>query len=100
MFLGLYTLEPSPAVGNGFPRRGTTNVYGNGPVNVDFFVYDEPTDEPLVDYVPYLAVFNDAEARERFTPSTWKGTNIGGNYPAKKLLKEQILQIQIRMAMD
>ena len=60
--------------GNGFPRRGITNVYGNGPNNVDFFIYDEPTDEPLVDYVPYLAVFNDAEARERFTPSTWKGT--------------------------
>jgi type II secretory pathway pseudopilin PulG len=70
--------------GDGLPARGTTNIYGSGPNNVDFFVYDEPLDEPLVDYVPFLAVFNEAEARENF-PSTiaaWKGTGaaaIGGN---------------------
>jgi len=80
--------------GNGFPRRGTTNVFGNGPVNVDYFVYDEPTDEPLVDYVPYLAVFNDAEARERFTPSTWKGTNIGGNGTPPPRIRDQSLFIE------
>ena len=80
--------------GNGFPRRGTTNVFGSGPNNVDFFVYDEPTDEPLVDYVPYLAVFNDAEARERFTPSTWKGPNIGGNGTPPPRIRDQSLFIE------
>ena len=80
--------------GNGFPRRGTTNVYGSGPNNVDYFVYDEPTDEPLVDYVPYLAVFNDAEARERFTPSTWKGVNIGGNGTPPPRIRDQSLFIE------
>ncbi len=69
--------------GDGYPYCGNTNVYGSGPVNVDFFIYDEPLDEPLVDYVPYLAVFNDAEARDRFDASVaaWRGTGgaaIGG----------------------
>jgi type II secretory pathway pseudopilin PulG len=60
--------------GNGFPERGATSYYGGAPANVDYFIYDEPLDEPLVDYVPYLAVFNDAEARDRFNANTWKGT--------------------------
>jgi prepilin-type N-terminal cleavage/methylation domain-containing protein len=80
--------------GNGFPRRGTTNIYGNGPVNVDFFIYDEPTDEPLVDYVPYLAVFNDAEARERFDATQWRGRNIGGNGTPPPRIRDQSLFIE------
>ncbi|MBM4100257.1 MAG: prepilin-type N-terminal cleavage/methylation domain-containing protein [Planctomycetes bacterium] len=63
--------------GNGFPNRGSTNVFGSGPNNVDFFIYDEPLDEPLVDYVPYLAVFNEAEARKLYNASTWQGTGAG-----------------------
>ena len=71
--------------GDGYPRWGTTNVFGSGPNNVDLFIYDEPLDEPLVDFVPYLAVFNDEEARERFPPITdaapsgwraWRGSSI------------------------
>lgn len=83
--------------GNGFPRRGTTNVYGSGPNNVDFFIYDEPTDEPLVDYVPYLAVFNDAEARDRFNAAAWKGTGaaaIGGNGNPSARVRDQSLFVE------
>jgi hypothetical protein len=79
--------------GNGFPRRGTTAI-GNINNNINFFVYDEPTDEPLVDYVPYLAVFNDAEARDRFNSSTWKGTNIGGNGSPPPRIRDQSLFIE------
>jgi type II secretory pathway pseudopilin PulG len=67
--------------GNGLPNRGSTNVYGNGPVNVDFFVYDEPLDEPLLDLVPYLAVFSDSDARSAFRPedvARWRGTGTAG----------------------
>ena len=60
--------------GNGLPACGATRIYGSGPNNVDFFVYDEPLDEPLFDLVPYLAVFDDGEARQLFDASAWKGT--------------------------
>jgi type II secretory pathway pseudopilin PulG len=72
--------------GNGFPNRGTSQ-FGSFPAlqNVSFFYYDEPLDEPFVDLVPYLAVFNLAEARDRRpylddpVPSNdWRGPNIGG----------------------
>ena len=63
-------------------------------MNVDYFIYDEPRDEPLVDYVPYLAVFNDAEARDRFNSSTWKGTNIGGNGSPPPRIRDQSLFIE------
>ena len=82
--------------GDGFPLRGTTNVYGSGPVNVDYFIYDEPLDEPLVDYVPYLAVFNDVEARERFDAAAWRGTGagaIGGNGAPSARVRDQSLFI-------
>jgi prepilin-type N-terminal cleavage/methylation domain-containing protein len=84
--------------GDGYPYCGNTNVYGSGPNNVDFFIYDEPLDEPLVDYVPYLAVFNDAEARDRFdaTVATWRGTGaaaIGGNGSPPPRIRDQSLFI-------
>ena len=82
--------------GDGFPLRGTTNVFGSGPVNVDYFIYDEPLDEPLVDYVPYLAVFNDAEARDRFDAAAWRGTGagaIGGNGAPSARVRDQSLFI-------
>jgi prepilin-type N-terminal cleavage/methylation domain-containing protein len=82
--------------GDGFPLRGTTNVFGGGPVNVDYFIYDEPLDEPLVDYVPYLAVFNDAEARDRFDAAAWRGTGsgaIGGNGAPSARVRDQSLFI-------
>jgi prepilin-type N-terminal cleavage/methylation domain-containing protein len=65
--------------GNGFPARGTSQ-FGTFPAlqNVSFFYYDEPTDEPFVDLVPFLAVFNMAEARDRFDVSRWRGNDIGG----------------------
>jgi prepilin-type N-terminal cleavage/methylation domain-containing protein len=88
--------------GNGLPSRGTTNLYGNGnPQNVDFFVYDEPLDESLIDYVPYLAVFNDSEAREVFpaTVQQWKGTGAGstgagsnGNPPVRTLDQSRFIE--------
>ena len=70
---------------NHFPNRGTTNVFSGGPFNVDFFVYDEPLDEPLFDLVPYLGVFSDTEARGMFAESSvakWRGTGsaaVGSN---------------------
>jgi len=78
--------------GNGFPNRGSTNVFGSGPNNVDFFIYDEPLDEPLVDYVPYLAVFNEAEARKLYNPTIWQGTGsgaIGGNGNPSPRVRDQ-----------
>jgi len=66
--------------GNGYPACGNTSFYGGTtPVNVDFTIYDEPLDEPLVDYVPYLAVFSEKEARERFpgTAAGWRGPRSG-----------------------
>jgi prepilin-type N-terminal cleavage/methylation domain-containing protein len=65
--------------GNGFPSRGTS-VFAPFPAlqNVSFFYYDEPIDETFVDLVPYLAVFNMAEARDRFDTAAWRGPNIGG----------------------
>ena len=80
--------------GNGFPERGTTSAYGGAAVNVDYFIYDEPRDEPLVDYVPYLAVFNDAEARDRFNSSAWKGTAIGSNGSPPPRIRDQSLFIE------
>jgi prepilin-type N-terminal cleavage/methylation domain-containing protein len=78
--------------GNGFPARGSTNVFGGPAVNVDFFIYDEPLDEPLVDYVPYLAVFNETEARKLFNATTWQGTGagaIGGNGTPSPRVRDQ-----------
>jgi prepilin-type N-terminal cleavage/methylation domain-containing protein len=65
--------------GNGFPSRGTS-VFApfSALQNVSFFYYDEPIDETFVDLVPYLAVFNMAEARDRFDTTAWRGPNIGG----------------------
>jgi prepilin-type N-terminal cleavage/methylation domain-containing protein len=87
--------------GDGYPNAGTTNLFSgsSGSANVDFFVYDEPTDEPLVDYVPYLAVFNEVEARER-SPSLgteWQGTTsaaIGGSGNPPARIREQSLFIE------
>lgn len=71
--------------GNGFPSRGTSQ-FSSTPAstpfpalqNVSFFYYDEPRDEIFVDLVPYLAVFNMTEARDRFAPGAWGGPYIGG----------------------
>ena len=71
--------------GDGYPACGGTTFYPTGPANanVNFYIYDEPLDEPLVDYVPYLAVFNEKEARERFpgtgpdTAASWRGAGPG-----------------------
>ena len=84
--------------GDGHPYCGNTNVFGSGPNNVDYFIYDEPLDEPLVDYVPFLAVFNDAEARDRFEASlsAWRGTGaaaIGGNGSPPPRIRDQSLFI-------
>jgi hypothetical protein len=73
-------------------------VFGSGPNNVDYFSNDEPLDEPLVDYVPFLAVFNDAEARDRFEASLslWRGTGaaaIGGNGSPPPRIRDQSLFI-------
>ncbi len=65
--------------GNGFPSRGTTNFAGYpAGTNLNYFYYDEPIDETFVDLVPYLAVFNMAEARDRFDTAAWRGPNVGG----------------------
>jgi len=82
--------------GDGYPYSGSTQAYSSGVANVDFFIYDEPADEPLIDCVPFLAVFNAAEARERFENSAtqWRGTAIGsvGTPPAR--IRDQSLFIE------
>jgi len=42
-----------------------------------FFEYNEEVDEPSINYVRALAVFDDAAAREMFVPSNWSGSNGG-----------------------
>jgi hypothetical protein len=71
--------------GDGLPRKSATVVPPfPADANVQWFVYKDPSDEPLVDYVPFLAVFNDAEARERFDASTWRGLVIDRITPEAK----------------
>jgi type II secretory pathway pseudopilin PulG len=71
--------------GDGRPRKGATVVPPYpADANVQWAVYDEPSDEPVFDYVPYLAVFSDIEAKEVFPLATagstvlgsWRGSSI------------------------
>jgi prepilin-type N-terminal cleavage/methylation domain-containing protein len=55
--------------GSGQPKKGTTA----GGQSFPYWQYDEPTDQGLIDYVPYLAVFDDAEMRARFNTAPWAG---------------------------
>lgn len=80
--------------GDGFPRKGAATVPPYpADANVQWFVYKEPTDEPLVDLVPFLAVFNDAEARERFDAASWRGLAIGGSGSPPPRIRDQSLFI-------
>jgi hypothetical protein len=83
--------------GDGFPRKGAATVPGyDADANVQWFVYKEPTDEPMVDLVPFLAVFNDAEARERFPNSStsWRGLNVGSSSSTPPRIADQSLFIE------
>lgn len=51
------------------PDKGATG----GGQSFPFWQYDEPNDQPLIDYVPYLAVFDDSELRARFNTAPWAG---------------------------
>lgn len=55
--------------GSGQPKKGTTA----GGQSFPYWQYDEPSDQPLIDYVPYLAVFDDADMRGRFNTAPWAG---------------------------
>ena len=82
--------------GDGFPRKGSAAVPPfPANANVQWFVYKEPTDEPLVDLVPFLAVFNDAEARERFANAvtSWRGLAVGGTGSPPPRIADQSLFI-------
>lgn len=60
---------------DGFINIGTTSTGGTDTM---FYNYDEWDDEPLGNCGLFLAVFNDAELRERTPPDTqvgWRGTN-------------------------
>jgi type II secretory pathway pseudopilin PulG len=59
--------------GNGYPSWGTTMCPNF--LNLDQVIYDEPLDEPFLDLTPYLAVFNEEEARERFPPQSEASTS-------------------------
>ncbi|MFO0894609.1 MAG: hypothetical protein U0574_06585 [Phycisphaerales bacterium] len=48
---------------------------GNSSGGSRFFEYNEEVDEPSVQYVRTLAVFDDADAREVYAPSNWAGSN-------------------------
>ena len=80
--------------GDGYPRKGAATVPPYpADANVQWFVYKEPTDEPMVDYVPYLAVFNDAEARDRFDATAWRGLAVGGSGSPPPRIRDQSLFI-------
>ncbi len=55
--------------GSGQPKKGSTA----GGQSFPYFQYDEPNDQPLIDYVPYLAVFDDGDMRTRFNTAAWAG---------------------------
>lgn len=56
--------------GSGQPKKGGTA----GGESFPYFQYDEPTDQPLIDYVPYLAIFDDNALRSKFTnTAAWAG---------------------------
>ncbi|MBL9140687.1 MAG: prepilin-type N-terminal cleavage/methylation domain-containing protein [Phycisphaerae bacterium] len=55
--------------GSAQPKKGTTA----GGQSFPYWQYDEPTDQPLIDYVPYLAVFDDGDLRSRFNTLPWGG---------------------------
>lgn len=57
------------STGSGKPNKGATT----GGQSFPYFQYDEPTDQPLIDYVPYLAVFDDIDLRSRFNTAAWVG---------------------------
>lgn len=38
-----------------------------------FWIYDEPGDESNLNFAQFVAVFDDADARERFDTTQWKG---------------------------
>ncbi len=83
--------------GDGFPRKGAVSLPGYPPdANVQWFVYKEPTDEPMVDLVPFLSVFNDAEARERFpvTAGAWPGLSVGSNGVPPQRVRDHSLFIE------
>jgi prepilin-type N-terminal cleavage/methylation domain-containing protein len=85
--------------GNGFPSRGTSVFSSFPPLqNVSFFYYDEPLDDGFVDLVPYLAVFNMSEARERFNSSLWKGPNIGnlGSFNSSGTFTEPVIPQRVK----
>lgn len=66
--------------GDGRPSKGTTAVPPYPPdANVQWAVYDEPSDEPVFDLVPYLAVFSDADARQVF-PLAERGPSVAGSW--------------------
>lgn len=65
-------------------RDGVTNASGWPVQNVGastggarFFEYNEEVDEPSINYVRALAIFDDAEARDLFVTSNWSGASGG-----------------------
>jgi len=57
----------------GLPFQQTGSTSGGA----RFFIYDEEIDEPSINYVKTLAVFDDTAAREFFNTSNWSGQSSG-----------------------
>lgn len=55
---------------NGWPVQNVGTSTGSA----RFFEYNEEIDEPSIQYVRTLAVFDDAAAREFFSPANWSGS--------------------------
>ncbi|MFO0873725.1 MAG: prepilin-type N-terminal cleavage/methylation domain-containing protein [Phycisphaerales bacterium] len=60
------------ANGNGNQDTGNTG-------SPAFFAYDELVDEPNINFVQFLVVFDDRDARERYDVATWNGVTGGPN---------------------
>lgn len=60
---------------NGWPLQ---NV-GNSTSGARYFEYNEEVDEPSINYVRTLAIFDDAAAREFFGAGGWSGTSSGAS---------------------
>ncbi len=76
------------------PDKGTTA----GSQAFPYFQYDEPTDQPLIDYVPYLAVFDDNDLRSRYNTALWAGP--ANNTPRRDNITSYVEELADRITFN
>lgn len=80
--------------GSSQPKKGATA----GTQSFPYFQYDEPTDQPLIDYVPYLAVYDDSELRSKFDTAPWAGP--ANNQPRRDNISAYVEELADRITFN